>query len=67
MKIDLKDYETVYTADADYDGPEGTMIKGTQFRVVEPKPIGRNLFAAMIIGDDYPMSFRHNEGTLVSD
>jgi hypothetical protein len=68
MKIDLKDFETIYTSDGDYDGPEGTMLKGEQFRVYNYEfELTKCLFAAMIIGEDEPMLFRHNDGTIVSD
>lgn len=68
MKIALDDFDTIYTADRDYDGPEGTMLKGERFRVVDYEfTLTKGEFAAKVIGDDAVMIFRHNDGCMVSD
>ena len=35
MQISINDSTHIYTADQDYDGPDGTLLKGEQFRVLD--------------------------------
>lgn len=73
MQINKNDYDTIYTADALYDGPEGQLWKGDKFRII-PLAITRDtdLVAVKVFDntgrhEDLVMSFRHKDGELVSD
>lgn len=68
MQINLNDFDTIYTANRDYDGPEGTILKGERFRVVDYEfALSKGEFAAKVIGDDDVMTFKHIDGYMISD
>jgi len=67
MQINKDDLETIYTADALYDGPEGQLCAGDKFRVVESNDIDDDLIMIRLIDDNYIMTIRHKGGVIVSD
>ena len=68
MKINVNDYNTIYTADQDYDGPEGTLLKGKQFRISKSDmELADDLVLISVVKNDYDMSIRHVNGVLISD
>jgi hypothetical protein len=68
MKVNVNDYNTIYTADQDYDGPEGTILKGERFRISKSDmELADNLVLISLVDDDYDMSIRHEDGVLISD
>ena len=73
MQINKDDFETVYTADALYDGPEGQLWEGDKFRII---PSGAGIDNDLVVvkvfdipgtTEDLIMSFRHKNGEIVSD
>jgi hypothetical protein len=68
MKVNVNDYNTIYTADQDYDGPEGTILKGERFRISKSDmELADDLVLISLVNDDYDMSIRHEDGVLISD
>jgi hypothetical protein len=68
MKVNVNDYNTIYTADQDYDGPEGTILKGERFRISKSDmELADDLVLISLVDDDYDMSIRHEDGVLISD
>jgi hypothetical protein len=68
MEINVNDYNTIYTADQDYDGPEGTLLKGERFLISRSDmELADDLVLISVVKNDYDMSIRHRNGVLISD
>lgn len=67
MQINIDDSINVYTADQDYDGPEGTLLKGERFRVVDFYKKHNLALVSNLDTDDYMTIRVDREFNVVSD
>lgn len=65
MQINKDDFKTIHTADRLYDGPEGQLLPGDEFRVIGSA--AKNLIVVRLVDEDFVMSFRYKNGAIVSD